>query len=86
MDEDLKKILEKNSQDVEEIKKMVKGIKNHFVRQEIYQWLIIVLIVAPIVIGGFMLWPILVNFSNQIQPILSNGLGAITGSDINSLK
>jgi hypothetical protein len=86
MEEDLKQILEKNSQDVAEIKKMVKGIKNHFIRQEIYQWLIIILFVAPVIIAGFMLWPTLVNLSDQIQQILSNGLGAITGSDLNSIK
>jgi hypothetical protein len=70
MEEDLKKILEKNSQDVADIKKMVRGIKNHFIRREIYQWLVIILFVAPLFIGGFFIWPILKNAVSQYQELL----------------
>jgi hypothetical protein len=86
MDEDLKKILEQNAADMAEMKKMVRGIKNHFIRAEIYQWLIIFVFVAPIFIGAIVLWPTLKSLSGQYGQIMNTGLGAITGTDINSLK
>ncbi len=79
MDEDLKKLAE----DVAEMKIMVKGIKNHFVRAEIYQWLVIVLIIAPVVVGLIMLWPQIKSLSGQYGNIMSNGLNAVTGNDLN---
>ncbi|HTX86943.1 MAG TPA: hypothetical protein VMC41_02680 [Candidatus Nanoarchaeia archaeon] len=82
MDEDLKKILEQNSADMAEMKQMVKGIKNHFIRAEIYQWAVVALIVVPSVIALFLLWPMI----NSLPNIMSNGVGAITGSDVNQLK
>ncbi|MDD5527720.1 MAG: hypothetical protein PHO56_01960 [Patescibacteria group bacterium] len=86
MDEELKKYLEKNVEDMAEMKKMVKSIKNHFVRAEIYQWLVIIVFILPVVVAGFYLWPMLQGLSGQYQQILTNGLGAITGSDANLLK
>jgi len=86
MDEELKKYLEQNRLDMIEMRKMVKGIKNHFVRAEIYQWLIIVLFIAPVVVGMIMLWPSIKSLSGQYQQILSNGVGAITGNDTELLK
>jgi Gpi18-like mannosyltransferase len=86
MEEDLKKILEQNSADMAEMKKMVRGIKNHFIRSEIYQWLVIVLIVLPFVVGMIVLWPQIKSLSGQYGQIMSNGVGAITGTDENLLK
>jgi hypothetical protein len=86
MDEDLKKILEQNAADMAEMRKMIKGIKNHFIRAEIYQWFIIFLFIAPVVAGVIMLWPMMKDFSGQYQQIMSSGVGAITGSDANLLK
>ena len=78
MDEDFKKL----SQDVEEIKKAVKGIKGYFVRQEIYQWLMILVFVVPFIVMGFWLWPMLQGFTGQYQNIMSKGLGAVSGEDV----
>jgi hypothetical protein len=86
MDEELKKYLEQNRLDMIEMRKMVKGIKNHFIRAEIYQWLVIVLIVAPFAVGLIWLWPSIKTMSGQFEQILSNGVGAITGSDTELLK
>jgi hypothetical protein len=83
MDEDLKNYLDQSRLDMMEMKKMVKGIKNHFIRAEIYQWLIIALVVVPCIIAVVMLWPTLSGLSGQYGNILSNGIGAITGSDLN---
>jgi hypothetical protein len=86
MDEDLKKILEQNAADMAEMKKMVRGIKNHFIRAEIYQWLVILIFVVPTVVGIIFIWPTLKSFSSQYGQLLGSGLGAVTGTDINSLK
>lgn len=82
MDEDLKRYLEQSRADMAEMKQMVRGIKNHFIRAEIYQWLIVAIVVIPSIIGVILLWPQI----SQFQQIMNSGLGAITGSDLNSLK
>jgi hypothetical protein len=82
MDEDLKRYLEQSRADMAEMKQMVKGIKNHFIRAEIYQWVIVALVVIPSIVAVFLLLPQI----NQYQQILSAGLGSITGSDLNLLK
>jgi len=80
IDEDLKKILEKNSQDIDELKGMVKSIKNYFLWQRIYQIIMILTIVVPIVVAYFLVGPML-------KGLLENGLGAITGNvDMNNLS
>jgi len=82
MDEELKRYLEQSRADMAEMKQMVKGIKNHFIRAEIYQWVIVALVVIPSIVAVFLLLPQI----NQYQQILSAGLGSITGSDLNLLK
>jgi|WetSurMetagenome_2_1015567.scaffolds.fasta_scaffold377346_1 hypothetical protein len=82
MDEDLKKI----TQDLAEIKQMVKGIKGHFVRQEIYQWLIVFSFVVPFIVIVILIWPSIKGLSGQYQEIMSNGIEAMTGADIDSVK
>jgi len=79
MDEDLKRYLEQSRTDMAEMKQMVKGIKNHFIRAEIYQWVIVALIVIPSIIAVILLWPQI----GQYQQIMQNGIGAITGNNLN---
>ena len=82
MDEDLKKYLEQNRVDLAEIRQTVRGIKNHFVRQEIYQWVIILAVVVPFVVVTIMLWPTIKGLGLSYQQLLSNGVQGITGTDL----
>lgn len=51
MDEEIKKLLEKNLKLTEEIHKMTKGIKSYVLWERIFGALKILFIVAPIVLG-----------------------------------
>lgn len=77
MDEEIKKLVEiaaKNSEDVKkdlvEIKKMVKSIKNHFIRDEIFSFLRFLIIIVPIVVGTIYLMPYLQKALTQYQQLM----------------
>ncbi len=93
MEEDLKKTLQTliaNEEDVKkdlaDIKKLVKSIKNHFIRDEIFSFLRLLIIIVPLVIGTLYLMPILEKSMQQYQQLL--GFSADIGSgkvDMNNL-
>jgi hypothetical protein len=93
MEEELKKALQSvvaNEEDIKkdltEIKKMVKSIKNHFIRDEIFSFLRLLIIIVPLVIGAIYLMPIVEKSMQQYQQIL--GLSTDIGSgkvDINNV-
>jgi hypothetical protein len=68
--------MQKLAADVAEIRQTVKKIKNHFLREEIYRWFLIILVVVPTVIGFFMVWPMLKGAWGQYQQLLGMGQAA----------
>lgn len=77
MDDELKKLVEiaaKNSEDIKkdlgEMKKMVKSIKNHFFRDEMYSLLKFLLIIVPLVLGAIYLMPFLQQSMQQYQQLM----------------
>lgn len=93
MDEELKKLVEiaaKNTEetkkDLAEIKKMVKSIKNHFIRDEIYSFLRFLIIIVPLVIGAIYLMPFVEKAMRQYQQLMGFsvdlGNGAANVQDI----
>lgn len=81
MDQDLKKM----SDDVAEIKITVKKIKNHFIRQEIFSWLKIILLLVPFIIAAIYLMPMIEQAIEQYKNILnlSTGAASINPEDVN---
>ena len=75
MDEEIKKLLEKNLTLTEEIHKMVKSIKRYMFWQNIWSFLKILVIVVPIVIGIIYLPPLLKGVFQQYQSLLGGGDG-----------
>ena len=63
MEDEIKKLLEKNLELTEEIYKMVKGIKKYIFWQKVFSFLKILIIVVPIIIGIIYLPPLLKRFS-----------------------
>ncbi len=77
MDDELKKIVEiaaKNSEetkkDLVEIKKMVKSIRNHFIRDEIYSFVRFLIIVVPLIVGAIYLMPMLNSAMEQYRQLM----------------
>lgn len=70
MDEEIKKILEKNLKLTEEIHEMAKSIKSFMMWQRIFSFLKILIIVVPIVIGILYLPPLLKNVFKQYGDLL----------------
>ncbi|MDD5072111.1 MAG: hypothetical protein PHQ42_05270 [Patescibacteria group bacterium] len=77
MDEEIKKLLEKNLELTREIREMVKGIKRYVFWQRVWGALKILIIVIPIVLGIIYLPALLKDVYRQYQNLLgagSNGL------------
>jgi hypothetical protein len=70
MDEEIKKLLEKNLELTEEIHKMVKSVKRYMLWQNIWSFLKILIIVVPITIGIIYLPPLLKDVFKQYQNLL----------------
>ena len=85
MDEEIKKLLEKNLKLTGEIYKMAKSIKSFILWQRIFSALKILIIVVPIIIGIIYLPPLLKDLINQYQSILGLG-GGEAGSMLDLLK
>ena len=85
MDEEIKKLLEKNLKLTEEIHKMTKGIKSFVLWQRIFGVLKILIIVVPIVLGIIYLPPLIQSLTEQYQEILNIG-GGEAGSLLDLLK
>lgn len=91
MDEEIKKLLEKNLAMTEEIYKMTKSIKSFVVWERVFGVIKLLLIAVPIILGIIYLPPLLNNVIGQYQSLLggANGAGAPTGNImdlLNSLK
>jgi hypothetical protein len=94
MDEELKKLVEiaaKNTEDTKkdlaEIKKMVKSIKNHFIRDEIYSFLRFLVIIVPLIVGAIYLMPFLEQMLGQYQQLMKLSVDLSDGkADINSIQ
>jgi len=81
MDEESKKLVEiaaKNGDEVKkdlaEIKKMVKSIKNHFIREEVYSFLRFLIIIVPLVVGAIYLMPLVEKSMTQYQQLMGFSL------------
>jgi hypothetical protein len=86
MDEEIKKLLEKNLELTEEIHKIVKSVKKYMLWQNIFSFLKILIIVVPIVIGIIYLPPLLKDVFQQYQSLLSGEGGLNLGSGGNLLE
>jgi hypothetical protein len=87
MDDELKKLVEitaKNSEemkkDLVEMKKMVKSIKHHFIRDEIFSFLRFLVIVVPMVVGTIYLMPYLEKAMGQYQQLMGFSADASSGN------
>ena len=83
MDDELKKLVEitaKNSEEIKkdlaEMKKMVKSIKHHFIRDEIFSFLRFLIIVVPMVVGTIYLMPYLEKALGQYQQLMGFSVDA----------
>ncbi|RLC38463.1 hypothetical protein DRH27_02220 [Candidatus Falkowbacteria bacterium] len=89
MDEDIKKILEKNQETTEEILKIAKKLKTHMHFQQLFSIIKILIIAIPIAIGIIYLPPLLSDLLDSYQELLGIGQGVKEinpGSiDLNSL-
>ncbi|MFA4941715.1 MAG: hypothetical protein WC582_03965 [Patescibacteria group bacterium] len=80
MDEEIKKLLEKNLELTEDVHKMVKSIKSYMFWQNVFSFLKILIIVVPIVIGIIYLPPLLKDIFQQYQSLLGGGEGLNLGT------
>ena len=71
MDEEIKKILEQQSQDLTDIKTSLAKIQRHFVWSRVWSIVRILLIVVPLVIGYIMVLPLLQQALSQYQDLTS---------------
>jgi len=85
MEDEIKKLLEKNLELTEEIYKMVKGIKKYIFWQKVFSFLKILIIVVPIIIGIIYLPPLLKGVFQQYQSLLGGGDGLNSGSGNSNL-
>ena len=81
MDEEIKKLLEKNLELTEEIYKKAKYMKRYVIFQQIFCILKILIIVVPIVLGIIYLPPLLKNVYSQYHELLNLG-GKVDTIDI----
>ena len=84
MDEEIKKLLEKNLELTEEIYKKTKYIKRHVIIQQVFGVLKVLIIIVPIVLGIIYLPPLLKNVYSQYQELLDVG-GNLNTIDIEQL-
>jgi len=82
-DEEVKKILEKNTEMTNEILVLVKSIKKYIFWQHIFSIFKILIIVIPLVVGIIYLPPLLNNVMSQYKDLL--GVQKMV-PDINGLK
>ncbi|MDD4271570.1 MAG: hypothetical protein PHF50_02085 [Patescibacteria group bacterium] len=82
MDEEIKKMLEKNLEYSQEIYKQTKYIKSYVFWAQIFGVLKILIIVVPIVIGIIYLPPLLKGVFDQYKDVLGSGDG---GNPLESL-
>ncbi len=77
MEDEIKKLLEKNLELNQEIFKMVKSIKIYVITQRIWFVLKILIIVVPITLGIIYLPPLLKDVVGKYQQLLGLGSGGL---------
>ncbi len=77
MDEEIKKLVEKNLEVSEEILKIAKYVKSHIFWTRVYGTIKFLLIVVPLILGIIYLPPLLKDIFGQYQSVLT---GAPLGS------
>jgi len=75
MEDEIKKLLEENLRLAAETHKMVKKIKSYMFWQNVWNFLKILIIVVPIIIGIIYLPPLLKGVFQQYQSLLGGGDG-----------
>jgi hypothetical protein len=70
MDEEIKKLLEKNLRLTEEIYFMTKKIRGHLFFQRLVSIFYLIIIIAPIILGLIYLPPLLSGFYDQYKDLL----------------
>lgn len=86
MDEEIKKLVEKNLELTEEIHRMTKKINNFIAFQKVMSVVYFLLIIVPIVLSLIYLPPLLENVIGQYQDLLGNPpAGSIEGL-LNGIK
>jgi len=92
MEDEIKKLLEKNLELNQEIFKMVKSIKNYVITQRIWFVLKLLIIVVPIILGIIYLPSLLKDITGKYQQLLGlnqDGLNLenlLGGSDLEADK
>lgn len=79
MENEIKKLLEKNLELNQDIFKMVKSIKSYILWARIFGVLKILIIVIPIILGLIYLPPLLKNVFNNYQGLLGLDKSALEG-------
>jgi len=82
MDEDIKKLLEKNLELTEDIHEMTKKIKSYILWQKVFSIIKILIILVPIILGIIYLPPLLRDVFDQYRELLNIGG---TGLDLQGL-
>jgi hypothetical protein len=77
MDDEIKKLLEKNLEMTEEILVMTKKIKSHVTFQKVMSAIYFLIIVVPIVLSFIYLPPLLKDAFNEYQGLLGGSDGSI---------
>ena len=93
MEDEIKKLLEKNLELNQEIFKMVKSIKNYVITQRIWFAIKILIILVPIILGIIYLPPLFKNVVGRYQQLLGLSQGGLnlesllggSGLDINKV-
>lgn len=75
MEEEIKKILEKNLELNEEIREMMKGIKRYIMWQRVWGVIKIIIIIGPIIVGLIYLPPLIKDALGQYQNLLGISAG-----------
>lgn len=85
MDEEIKKLIEKNLEVSEEILRISKKVKSYMMWNQIMNFLKLLVIVVPIVLGIIYLPPILKNLFSQYEEIMGISGTGITTPNLNEL-
>ncbi|MBU0636607.1 MAG: hypothetical protein ABH818_01775 [Patescibacteria group bacterium] len=84
MDEEIKKLLEKNLKITEEIYAMTKKIKSHLAFQRLISVFYLIMFVVPIIVAVIYLPPLINNLVDQYKGVLDINLND-TANPLNNL-
>ncbi|MFH0874224.1 MAG: hypothetical protein V1846_05305 [Candidatus Komeilibacteria bacterium] len=83
MDEEIKKILDQQSQDLADIKVQLVKIRRHFVWEQVWSVVRILLIVVPLIVAYIVLMPMLQQALAQYQDLSSSLKNPAGGNNLN---